>query len=202
MPRSISSASVKWPTSTWEVSYEPSTPDRAVHLLPTVAWIVVRHKCGNPPSFRPCPRPASQRCQCSRSACGCVPGQNEAGNQELVHQVELLAALLPICREPWLHHHSTSSDCNAEAATGIRSIHLHTGGTPSPSPGDRVPSAGQQHPGASDHPHDDSGVLWSWLALAGSDKPDSRRRGFEQVGLDHSEHEVRQDATGSPWTAI
>ena len=56
-------------------------------------------------------------------------------------------------------------------------------------------------PGASDDPHDDSGVLWSRLAPARGDTPDSRRRGFERVGPDDSEHEVRQDATGSRGTA-
>ena len=44
-----------------------------------------------------------------------------------------------------LHHHSPSSDRNAEAPAGIRSLHLHAGRTPPPSPGDRVPSAEHQH---------------------------------------------------------
>ena len=33
---------------------------------------------------------------------------------------------------------------NAEAPAGIRSLHLHAGRTPPPSPGDRIPSAGHQ----------------------------------------------------------
>ena len=45
MPRSISSASVRWRISTWEVSYEPPTPDRTVHFLSTVAWIIIHHGC-------------------------------------------------------------------------------------------------------------------------------------------------------------
>ena len=45
MPRSILPASVRWPISTWEVSYEPPTPDRTVHFLPTVAWIAIHHGC-------------------------------------------------------------------------------------------------------------------------------------------------------------
>ena len=47
----------------------------------------------------------------------------------------------------------------------IRSLHLHAGRTPPPSPGNRVLSAGHQHPGAGDDPHDDSGVLRGRLAL-------------------------------------
>ncbi|MHB8865023.1 MAG: site-specific integrase [Pirellulaceae bacterium] len=42
MPRSTSPVFVRLQISTWEVSYEPPTPDRAVHLLSTVTWIVVQ----------------------------------------------------------------------------------------------------------------------------------------------------------------
>ena len=135
MPRLTSLASAKWPLSTWEVSYEPPTPDRTVHILSTVAWIIVRHKYGNPPGFRPCLRPASLRWPCSRSACGCVPGKSEASDQDVVHQVELLAVLLPICRESRLHHRRPSSGRNAGVPAGIRSLHLYAGRNPLPSPG-------------------------------------------------------------------
>ena len=43
-------------------------------------------------------------------ACGCFSGQSQASDQDVVHQVEPLAVLLSICREPWLRHRSPSSD--------------------------------------------------------------------------------------------
>ena len=200
MPRSISSASVRWPISTWEVSYEPPTPDRAVHFLSTVAWIIIHHGCDHSPGFRPCPWPASQRCQCSVRHVDAFLGKARPVTRTWFTKLSSLAVLLPICREPWLHHHAPLPTVmpkrppafvpyiytREEIRRLLRVIESHP----------------QEHqPGAGDDPHDDSGVLWGRLASARGDKPDSRRRGFERVGPDDSEHEVRQDATGSRGTA-
>ena len=57
-----------------------------------------------------------------------------------------------------------SSDRNAAASAGLRSLHLHAGRNTPPSPGNRVLSAGHQHNGAGDDPHNDSIVLWGRLA--------------------------------------
>src|SRR5208283_2032854 len=102
-------ASARWLISTWEVSYEPPTPDRTIHCLSAVAGIAIYHGCFRSPRLRSCLRQASQYCRCSPPACGRLLGQIAASDRNVVQQVGPLAVLLPVCCESWLHHHGPSS---------------------------------------------------------------------------------------------